>query len=124
MALAQSHSLRNVYGLLMVKSFLLWVFTLIVCLLVVGFPLVILMVTVGSLLAVILQSVVPMSSVLLVAGGIIGLNILAIIFAAAMLTLNGVHPDQVTWLRWLQGEDNPRNTSVYASCPLTCAIHN
>ena len=124
MALAQSHSFRNVYGLLMVKSFLLWVFTLIVCLLVVGFPLVILMVTVGSLLAVILQSVVPMSSVLLVAGGIIGLNILAIIFAAAMLTLKGVHPDQVTWLRWLQGEDNPRNTSVYASCPLTCAIHN
>lgn len=124
MALAQSHSLKNIYGLLMVKSFLLWVFTLIVCLLVVGFPLVILMVTGGSLLAVILQSVVPMSSVLLVAGGIIGLNILAIIFAAAMLTLKGVHPDQVTWLRWLQGEDNPHNSSVYASCPLTCAIHN
>lgn len=122
MALAQSPGFRNVYGLLMVKSFLIWVFTLIVCLLVVGFPLVILMVTVGSLLAVILQSVIPMSSVLLVAGSIIGLNILAIIVAAAMLTIKGVHPDQVSWLRWLQGEDNPRNTSVYAACPLTCAL--
>lgn len=122
MALAQSPGFRNVYGLLMVKSFLIWVFTLIVCLLVVGFPLVILMVTVGSLLAVILQSVIPMSSVLLVAGSIIGLNILAIMVAAAMLTIKGVHPDQVSWLRWLQGEDNPRNTSVYAACPLTCAL--
>lgn len=122
MALSQSPSLRNAYGLLMVKSFLIWVFTLAVCLLVVGFPLVILMVTVGSLLAVILQSVIPMSSVLLVAGGIIGLNILAVMFGAAMLTLKGVHPDQVQWLRWLQGEENPSNTSVYASCPLTCAI--
>ncbi|EKQ67786.1 hypothetical protein OsccyDRAFT_4076 [Leptolyngbyaceae cyanobacterium JSC-12] len=122
MALSQSPSLRNAYGLLMVKSFLIWMFTLAVCLLVVGFPLVILMVTVGSLLAVILQAVIPMSSVLLVAGGIIGLNILAVILGAAMLTFKGVHPDQVHWLRWLQGEEDPSNTSVYASCPLTCAI--
>lgn len=122
MALSQSPSLRNAYGLWMIKSFLIWVFTLAVCLLVVGFPLVILMVTIGSLLAVILQSVIPMSSVLLVAGGIIGLNILAVMLGAAMLTLKGVHPDQVQWLRWLQGEENPSNTSVYASCPLTCAI--
>lgn len=122
MALSHSPSFKNVYGLLMIKSFLIWVFTLVVCLLVVGFPLVILMVTVGSLLAVILQSVVPMSSVLLVAGSIIGLNIFGVLVGAAMLTLKGVHPDQVSWLRWLQGEENPRHSSVYASCPLTCAI--
>lgn len=122
MALSHSPSFKNVYGLLMVKSFLVWVFTLVVCLLVVGFPLVILMVTVGSLLAVILQSVVPMSSVLLVAGSIIGLNIFGVLVGAAMLTLKGVHPDQVSWLRWLQGEENPRHSSVYASCPLTCSI--
>lgn len=123
MALSNSPSIGNVYGLLMVKSFLIWLFTLAVCLLVVGFPLVILMVTVGSLLAVILQSMIPMSSVLLVAGGIIGLNILAVMMGAAILTLKGVHPDQVHWLRWLQGEENPNHTSTYASCPLTCAIH-
>lgn len=122
MALSHSPSFKNVYGLLMIKSFLIWVFTLVVCLLVVGFPLVILMVTVGSLLAIILQSVVPMSSVLLVAGSIIGLNIFGVLVGAAMLTLKGVHPDQVSWLRWLQGEENPRHSSVYASCPLTCGI--
>ncbi len=124
MALSHSPSIGSVYGLLMVKSFLIWVFTLAVCLLVVGFPLVILMVTVGSLLAVILQTVVPMSSVLLVAGGIIGLNVLAVFFGAALLTTRGVHPDQVHWLRWLQGEENPKHTSMYASCPLTCAVRS
>jgi len=122
MALSYSPSIGNVYGLLVVKSFLIWVFTLAVCLLVVGFPLVILMVTVGSLLAIILQSIIPMSSVLLVAGSIIGMNVLAVVVGAAVLTTKGVHPDQVHWLRWLQGEENPSNTSTYASCPLTCAI--
>lgn len=129
MALSRSSSLRSIYGwliaktfLIWAKSFLVWIFTLAVCLLVVGFPLVILMVTVGSLLAVILQSIVPMSSVLLVAGSILGLNVFAVIAGAGMLTAKGVHPDQVTWLRWLQGEENPDNTSIYAACPLTCAI--
>lgn len=122
MALSHSPSFRSVYGLLMIKSFLIWSFTLAVCLLVVGFPLVILMVTVGSLLAIILQAVIPMSSVLLVAGGIIGLNILAVLLGAGALTFKGVHPDQVSWLRWLQGEENPRHTSVFASCPLTCGV--
>jgi hypothetical protein len=124
MALSQSPRLGNFYALLMIKSFLIWTFTLAVCLLIVGFPLVILMVVVGSLLAVILQSVIPMSSVLLVAGGIIGLNIFGVMLGAAALTLRGVHPDQVTWLRWLQGEENPGNSSVYAACPLTCATRN
>ncbi len=124
MALSHSPSLGNFYALLMIKSFLIWTFTLAVCLLIAGFPLVILMVIAGSLLAVILQSVVPMSSVLLVAGGIIGLNIFGVLLGAAMLALRGVHPDRVTWLRWLQGEDNPRNSAVYAACPLTCAVPN
>ena len=124
MALSHSQGLRNFHALLMIKSFLVWTFTLAVCLLIVGFPLVILMVVTGSLLAVILQSVMPMSSVLLVAGGIIGLNILGIMLGAAVLTLRGVHPDQVTWLRWLQGEENPGSSSVYAACPLTCATHS
>jgi hypothetical protein len=122
MALAQSPRLGNVYGLLMIKSFLIWTFTLAVCLLVVGFPVVILMVTVGSLLAVVLQSVIPISAVLLVAGTIISLNLLGVMLGAAVLTLRGVHPDQVTWLRWLQGEENPRHSAVYASCPLTCSL--
>jgi len=122
MALSHSPSFRSVYGFLMIRSFLIWSFTLAVCLLVVGFPLVILMVTVGSLLAIILHAVLPVSSVLLVAGGIIGLNILAVLFGAGMLTFKGVHPDQVSWLRWLQGEENPGNTSIFASCPLTCGI--
>jgi hypothetical protein len=121
MALAQSPRLGNIYGLIMIKSFLVWTFTLAVCLLVVGFPAVILMVTVGSLLAVVLQSVIPMSAVLLVAGSILSINVFGVMLGAAVLTLRGVHPDQVTWLRWLQGEENPRHSAVYASCPLTCS---
>lgn len=124
MALSHSPSLGNFYAFLMIKSFLIWTFTLSICLLIAGFPLVILMVVGGSLLAVILQSMMPMSSVLVVAGGIIGLNIFGVMFGAAMLTLRGVHPDQVSWLRWLQGEENPKNSSVYAACPLTCATRN
>lgn len=122
MALADSRSLKNAYSLLMVKSFLIWTFTLTVCLLVIGFPLIVLMATIGALLAVTLQSVMPMSAVLLVAGGIIGANLLAIVVGAAALTFKGVHPQEVGWLRWLHGEENPGNTSIYASCPLTCNV--
>jgi hypothetical protein len=122
MALADSRSLKNAYSLLMVKSFLIWTFTLTVCLLVIGFPLVVLMATIGALLAVTLQSVMPMSAVLLVAGSIIGANLLAVVIGAAALTLKGVHPQEVGWLRWLHGEENPSHTSIYASCPLTCNI--
>lgn len=122
MALSQSQSFKKVYALFMLKSFLIWAFTLTVCLLVVGFPLVILMVTIGSLLAVILQSVMPVSAVLLVAGSIIGINVLGILLGAAALTIKGVHPQEVNWLRWLRGEANPSHTSVYAACPLTCSI--
>jgi energy-coupling factor transporter transmembrane protein EcfT len=108
----------------MLKSFFIWTFALTVCLLIVGFPLVILMVTIGSLLAVVLQSVMPFSAVLVVAGSILSINILSILIGAAVLTLKGVHPQDVDWLRWLHGEENPRNTSVYAACPLTCDIQH
>ena len=122
MQLAQSQGLGKSYSLAFVKSFLIWSFTLTVCLLVVGFPVVVLMVTVGALLSVILQSVLPVSGVLLVAGGIVGINVLAILVGAAMLTLKGIHPHEVRWLRWLHGQASPLNTSVYAACPLTCSL--
>ncbi len=124
MALSHSESYRTVYYWLMLKSFLVWTFTLAVCLLIVGFPLVILMVTVGSLLAISLQSIMPVSAVLVVAGGLFGINIAAIMIGAAALTLNGIHPEEVDWLRWLHGEANPNHTSVYASCPLTCDVQH
>lgn len=122
MALTKSQSLTTVYSFALIKSFLIWTFTLSVCLLVVGFPLVMLMVVIGSVLSIALQSVMPVSAVLLVAGVLIGANILAVMAGAAMLSLKGVHPHQVSWLTWLRGEENPRHTSVFASCPLTCDI--
>jgi hypothetical protein len=106
----------------MLKSFLIWAFTLGVCLLIIGFPLVILMVTFGALLSVVLQSVMPASAVLVVAGSLFGINIFGILFGAALLTLKGIHPHEVSWLRWLSGDSDPSNQSTYASCPLTCSI--
>ncbi|MEB3181050.1 MAG: hypothetical protein VKL59_18750 [Nostocaceae cyanobacterium] len=122
MTLAQTSDLGKTDSLFAIKSFLIWTFTLAVCLLVVGFPLVVLMATVASLLSVVLQSVMPMSAVLLVAGSVIALNILAVVVAAAVLTMKGIHPHQMEWLSWLHGEAEQVQTSVYASCPLTCDI--
>ncbi len=122
MEMAQKSGLGKHYSLTLVKSFLIWSFTLTVCLLVVGFPLIVLMATVGALGSVILQSVLPVSAVLLVAGSLIGANLLAIFIGAAILTFKGVHPQQVSWLRWLHGEAKPSHSSVYASCPLTCGV--
>lgn len=104
------------------KSFLMWAFTLLICMIVVGFPLLILVVTVGSLLAVTLQSVLPMSAVLLITGGIVVTHLLGIVVVSAFLTFRGVHPQDVTWLTWLSGKADLRSASVYASCPLTCDI--
>lgn len=120
MAITTNRSLGTLHILLVIRSFLIWTFILSVLLLVVGFPLVALMVTVGALLAIALHSVLPISSVLLVAGGLLGANILAVMISAAVLTLKGVYPNKVSWLRWLYGQANPAHTSVYASCPLTC----
>ena len=105
---------------LIVKSFLIWTFTLTVCWLVVGFPLIALLVTIGSLMTIALQAVLPMSAVVVVAGGILAVNVLAIIVSSAMLTLKGIHPHEVRWLRWLNGQADPSHKPVYASCPLTC----
>jgi len=106
----------------MAKSFAIWSFTLIVCLLVVGLPLVILMAAAGTLAAVVLQSVLPMSAVLLVAGGLVGANILAAIVAAAVLSLRGIHPEDVRWLHWLHGKESALKPPTYAACPLTCDV--
>ncbi|CEJ44655.1 hypothetical protein [Umezakia ovalisporum] len=122
MVSAQTSNVGKTYSLMMIKSFLIWTFTLAVCLLVVGFPLVFLMATVGCLLSIVLQSVMPASAVLLVSGGLIMLNIMAVIIAAGVLTFKGVHPNQVKWLSWLHGEAEQTQTSVYAACPLTCEI--
>jgi hypothetical protein len=122
MVAVQSSNNSKTESLLMIKSFLIWSFTLAVCLLVVGFPLVVLMATVGCLLSIVLQSVIPVSAVLLVAGGLILFNIMAVVFAAGMLTLKGVHPSQVSWLSWLHGEADEAHTTVYAACPLTCDV--
>ncbi len=122
MQLTHEQSWERKYSLITLKSFLLWCFTLTVCLLVVGFPVVVLMATIGALSAVVLQSVLPISSALLVGGGIIGINILGVIMASALLTFKGIHPQQVSWLSWLHGDEKPAHTSVYASCPLTCGL--
>ena len=103
-----------------VKSFLVWTFVLTVCWLVVGFPLVFLILTIGSLFAISLQAIMPMSAVFIVAGGILCANVLAILFGAGMLTSKGIHPHQVSWLRWHSGQSAPHQKSVYAACPLTC----
>ncbi len=122
MALAPSSSFGKSASLFMLKSFLIWTFTLAVCLLVVGFPLVVLMATVAFLLSIVLQSVMPVSAVLLVAGSIIALNVLAVILGAGLLTFKGVHPQEVRWLSWLHGEADEIQSSVYAACPLTCDL--
>ncbi|MBE9052654.1 hypothetical protein IQ243_19945 [Nostocales cyanobacterium LEGE 11386] len=122
MVSAQSSNLGKTYSLMMIKSFLIWTFTLAVCLLVVGFPLVFLMATVGCLLSIVLQSVMPVSAVLLVAGGLIMFNVMAVMVAAGVLTFRGVHPNEVKWLSWLHGEAEQMQTTVYAACPLTCDI--
>lgn len=124
MTLAPSSSFGRTYSLLMLKSFLIWSFTLTVCLLVVGFPLVVLMATVASLLSIVLQSIMPISAVLLVAGSLIAFNVLAVILGAGVLTLKGIHPHEVRWLSWLHGEADDIHTSVYAACPLTCNLKN
>ncbi|MEA5616516.1 hypothetical protein VB711_01490 [Cronbergia sp. UHCC 0137] len=122
MVSAQSSNLGKTYSLLMIKSFLIWTFTLAVCLLVVGFPLVVLMATVGCLLSIVLQSVLPVSAVLLVAGCLVMFNVMAVLIVAGVLTAKGIHPNEVRWLNWLHGEEDKAHTSVYAACPLTCEV--
>lgn len=107
-----------------IKSFSLWVFTLTVCLLVVGFPIIVLMAAVASLLSIVVQAVLPVSGVLFVVGSILGLNVLGVILGAVVLTSKGIRPQDVSWLRWLHGSASPLHKSVYASCPLTCDVES
>ncbi len=104
------------------KSFLIWCFALTVTLLVVGFPLVVLMATIGALLSITLHPILPVSAVLIVAGGTIAANILAVVGGAGVLTAKGIHPQEVRWLSWLHGDAQPSSNTTYAACPLTCDI--
>ncbi len=109
---------NSYFGL--VKSFLIWSFTLTVCLLVVGFPVGALIVTIGILATIILQTVIPASAVLVVTAGIFSLNVAVVLVSAAVLSFKGIHPEEVSWLSWLHGQKDLVNLPVYASCPLTC----
>lgn len=122
MEIATRENLTKSYSLEMVRNFLIWTFTLTVCLLVVGFPLIVLMVSIGAIMAISLQSLLSVSAVLLVAACLIGANVLAVLVGAAILTLKGVSPRDVRWLNWLHGEPDPLHTSIYAACPLTCEV--
>ena len=122
MELIQENNLQKNRYLAVIKDFLLWSFTLTVCLLVVGFPVGVLVVTFGILSTLILQFVFPASAVLLVTGSLLALNVLIVLLGAAILTVKGIHPQQVSWLRWLHGKAELASTSVYAACPLTCEI--
>lgn len=122
MQFSPESGIRTPYSLILVKSFIVWSFTLLVCLLVVGFPLVVLLATVGALATVVLQTVMPIGAVLVVASSIVGGILLTILFGAAMLTFKGIHPEEVSWLRWLHGEAEKAPSSVYASCPLACVL--
>jgi len=123
MQVSNQSSWQNNYILAVVKSFLLWTFTLTVCFLVVGFPVVVVMMTVGVLGAVVLQSIFPASAILLVTGSIFGGTSIAIMFCSLFLTLKGVHPHEVRWLGWLHdNESNKQVIPLYSSCPLTCDI--
>ena len=122
MNVSSTRTADSSYVSVLLKSFLIWSFTLLVCLLVVGFPVVVLMMTIGSLMAIVLQSVLPVSAVFVVAGTIIGGTLMSVLLAAAMLTYKGVHPQEVSWLSWLHGQETVASESVYASCPLTCDL--
>ncbi len=122
MTLANSQSLENSAILFTLKSFSVWVFTLTVCMIVIGFPMFMLVVSVSALAAFILNAILPFSSILFVSAIVIGVHAFGIMFAAAWLTSQGIHPQEVEFLRWLNGKENPLHTSVYASCPLTCEL--
>jgi hypothetical protein len=122
MQLTQNRTISKSRYIATAKSFLIWCFALTVSLLVVGFPLVVLMATVGALMSVVLHPILPVSAVLLVAGGLIALNILAVIVGAGILTTKGIHPHEVRWLSWLHGDADPVSTTTYAACPLTCDV--
>lgn len=123
MAFANSSATANQFQIVTtLKSILVWSFVLVVCMTVIGFPLLMLVVAVGSLMAVTLHAILPTSAMLMTAIGFVGVHILGILAASTFLTLKGIHPQEVEWLRWLNGQENPTTSSTYASCPLTCDV--
>jgi hypothetical protein len=122
MQVSNQGSWQNSYLLAITKSFLLWAFTLTVCFLVVGFPVVAIIMTIGALASLVLQSILPASAIVLVSGGILTVISLLIMFSSIILTIKGIHPDDVKWLGWLR-EEKTAQQPVYASCPLTCSIN-
>ncbi|ASC72095.1 hypothetical protein XM38_030490 [Halomicronema hongdechloris C2206] len=105
-----------------IKSFLIWLFILEVCLLVIGFPLVVLIVAGAATVAIALHPLMPASALLIVASTTIGLNFIAIATASLVLTARGIHPHTISWLNWLKSEADPLTLPVYAACPLTCGL--
>jgi hypothetical protein len=122
MQLVEKRIWDNNHTLSVTKSFLLWGFILTVCMLIVGFPMVILVTSIAALGAVALQAVLPTSAVVIVVGIVFGVHLIGITVASAILTMKGIHPHEVKWLSWLNGEASPSHSSVYASCPLTCSL--
>ncbi len=123
MQLVQNNTWKKNIYIALTKSFLLWSFTLAVCLLVVGFPIQVILATVGILATVVLQAILPSSAVLLVVSSIFSLNIFIVLIGATILTARGIHPQEVSWLHWLHGQDSSIKEPVYASCPLACPLH-
>jgi hypothetical protein len=124
MTLARSQNVGGFAFLSSVQSVLVWSFVLAVCMIVIGFPVFVLVVSVASLLAFTLHAIMPMSAILLTVSAFIGIHIAGILAVSVFLTAKGVYPNDVDWMVWLKGRENPVNTAIYASCPLTCDINN
>jgi hypothetical protein len=124
MALARGQYAGGLSFLSTVKNILIWSFVLAVCMIVVGFPILLLVVAVGSLLAFALHAFMPLTAMLYTVVAFVGVHILGILGVSTFLTLKGVYPQEIDWMNWLRGQENPMNTAVYASCPLTCDINS
>ncbi|MDJ0704227.1 MAG: hypothetical protein QNJ46_13160 [Leptolyngbyaceae cyanobacterium MO_188.B28] len=122
MAIARTENIQRSAFFFIAKSFLVWMLILEVCFLVIGFPVVTLIVAGASILAIALQPIMPASAVLLVVSFLVGFNLLTVASVSAALTAKGIHPQDVSWLGWLNQEPDPLQTPVYAACPLTCSI--
>lgn len=120
-ALTSNSSEKRGYGF-WVTSFLGWVFTLIVCMVVIGFPLLILAVAITALGSVALHPVLPTSSALVMGGGMVGAYLLGAMAIAALLTWKGIHPRDVSWLTWWNRSEEAQSQATYGSCPLTCEV--
>jgi hypothetical protein len=124
MALAHSQNAAGLSLFAAVKSILIWSFVLAVCMIVVGFPILVLVVSVASIAVFAMHAFLPANVMLLAIAGFIGLHIVGILAVSTYLTAKGMYPQDVNWMVWLRGQENPSNTAIYASCPLTCDINS